>query len=64
MESYEQCGQGRIYCSLCILDTIHIILFVTGLIINKIDKVHWVDLKLENVPVSLITDCMRLHENM
>ena len=64
MESYEQCGQGRSYCSLCILDTIHIILFVTGLIINKIDKVHWVDLKLENVPVSLITDCMRLHENM
>ena len=64
MESYEQCGQGRNYCSLCTLDTIHRIFFVTGLIINKIDKVRWVDFKLENVLVSLITDYMRLHENM
>jgi hypothetical protein len=23
MENYEQCGQGRSYCSLCTLDTIH-----------------------------------------
>ena len=64
MESYEQCGQGRKYCSLCTLDTIHRIYFATGLIINKIDKVRWVDFKLENVLVSLITDYMRLHENM
>ena len=53
MESYEQCGQGRSYCSLCTLDTIHRLFFVTRLIINKIDKVQWVDFKLENVLVSL-----------
>ena len=29
------------------------LLFVTRLIINKIDKVKWVDFKLENVLVSL-----------
>jgi hypothetical protein len=50
---YEQCGQGRSYCSLCTLDTIHRFLFVTRLIINKINKVQWVDFKLENVLVSL-----------
>ena len=53
MESYEQCGQGRSYCSLCILDTIHRLFFVTRLIINKINKVQWVGFKLENVLVSL-----------
>ena len=52
MESYEQYGQGRSYCSLCTLDTIHRLLFVTRLIINKINKVQWVDFKLENVLVS------------
>jgi hypothetical protein len=55
MESYEQCGQGRSYCSLCTLDTIHRLLFVTRLIINKINKVQWVDFNLENVLVSLHT---------
>ena len=53
MESYEQCGQGRSYCSLCTLDTIHKLFFVTRLIINKMNKVQWVDFKLENVLVSL-----------
>jgi hypothetical protein len=41
------------YCSLCTLDTIHILFFVTRLTINKIKKVQWVDFKLENVLVSL-----------
>ena len=41
------------YCSLCTLDTIHILFFVTRLIINKINKVQWEDFKLENVLVSL-----------
>ena len=41
------------YCSLCALDTIHRLFFVTRLIINKINKVQWVDFKLENVLVSL-----------
>ena len=50
MESYEQCGQGRSYCSLCTLDTIRKLFFVT---INKINKIQWVDFKLENVLVSL-----------
>ena len=53
MESYEQYGQGRSYCSLCTLDTIHKLFFVTRLIINKINKIQWVDFKLENVLVSL-----------
>ena len=53
MESYEQCGEGRSYCSLCTLDTIHRLFFITRLIINKINKVQWVDFKLENVLVSL-----------
>ena len=53
MESYEQCGQGRSYCSLCSLDTIHKLFFVTRLIINQMNKVQWVDFKLENVLVSL-----------
>jgi hypothetical protein len=38
MESYEQCGQGQSYCSLCTLNTIHRLFFVTRLIINKINK--------------------------
>ena len=38
------------YCSLRTLDTIHRLFFVTRLIINK---VQWVDFKLENVLVSL-----------
>jgi hypothetical protein len=41
------------YCSLCTLDTIHRLFFVTSLIINKINKVQWVDFKLEKVLVSL-----------
>ena len=41
------------YCSLCTLDTINILCFVTRLIINKINKVQWVDFKYENVLVSL-----------
>jgi hypothetical protein len=53
MESYEQCGQGRSYCSLCTLDTIHRLFVVTRLIINKINKVQLVDFKLENVLASL-----------
>ena len=53
MESYEQCGQGQSYFSLCALDTIHSICFATRLIIDKINKVQWVDFKLENVLVSL-----------
>jgi hypothetical protein len=52
MESYEQCGQGRSYCSLCTLDTIQTF-FATRLIINIINKVQWVNFKLENVLVSL-----------
>ena len=39
--------------SLSTLDTIHRHFFVTRLIINKINKVQWVDFKLENVLVSL-----------
>ena len=53
MESYEQCRQGWSYCSLCSFDTIHRLFFVTRLIINKINKVQWVDFKLENVLISL-----------
>ena len=53
MESYEQCGQGRSYCCLCSLDTMHRLFFVTRLIINKINQVQWVDFKSENVLVSL-----------
>ena len=41
------------YCSLCTLYTIHRLFFVTRLIINKINKVQWVDFKLENVLVFL-----------
>ena len=41
------------YCSLCTLDTMHRLFFVTRLIINKINQVQWVDFKLENVLVSL-----------
>ena len=54
--SYEQSGQGRSYCSLCTLDTIHRNLFVTRLIINKINKVQWVDFKLENVLCVIVTE--------
>ena len=53
MESYEQCGQGWSYCSLCTLDTIHRLFSVTRLIINKINKVQWVDFKFENALVSI-----------
>ena len=53
MESYEQCGQGQSYCSLCTLDTMHRLFFVTRLIINQINQVQWVDFKLEHVLVSL-----------
>ena len=57
MESYEQCVIVTMckqsYCSLCTLDTIHRLFFATRLIINQINKVQWVDFKLENVLVSL-----------
>ena len=43
------------YFSLCTLDTIHKLFFVTILIINQINMVQWVDFKLENVLVSLHT---------
>jgi hypothetical protein len=36
MESYDQCGQGWSYCSLCSLDTIHKLFFATRLIINPL----------------------------
>jgi hypothetical protein len=58
MESYFSIGtfnvpQGANNLILCTLDTIHRLLFVTRLIINKINKVQWVDFKLQNVIVSL-----------
>ena len=57
MESYEQCVIVTMckqsYCSLCTSDTIHRLFFVTRLIINQINKVQWVDFKLENILVSL-----------
>ena len=40
------------YCSLCTLNTIHRLFFVTRLKINKINKVQWVDFKWENVLIS------------
>ena len=43
------------YCSLCTLDIYTDFFFVTRLIINQINKVQWVDFKLENVLVSLHT---------
>jgi hypothetical protein len=45
--------QGSNNLILCTLDTIHRLFLVTRLIINKINKVQWVDFKLENVLVSL-----------
>ena len=58
MESYcslctFKVPQGENNLILCTLDTIHRLFFVTRLIINKINKVQWVDFKLENVLVSL-----------
>ena len=58
MESYcslctFKVPQGANNLILCTLDTIHRLVFVTRLIINKINKVQWVDFKLENVLVSL-----------
>ena len=58
MESYcslctFKVPQGANNLILCTLDTIHRLFFVTRLIINKIDKVQWVDFKLENVLVSI-----------
>ena len=58
MESYcSACTfkvpQGANNLILCTLDTIHRLFFVTRLIINTINKVQWVDFKLENVLVSL-----------
>ena len=38
---------------LCTLNIIYRLFFVTRLIINQINKVQWVDFKLENVLVSL-----------
>ena len=58
MESYYSLctfkdPQGANNLILCTLDTIHRLCFVTRLIINQINKVQWVDFKLENVLVSL-----------
>jgi hypothetical protein len=58
MESYcslctFKVPQGANNLILCTLDTIHRLFFVTRLIINEINKVKWVDFKLENVLVSL-----------
>ena len=58
MESYcflctFKVPQGTNNLILCTLDTIHRLFLVTTLIINKINKVQWVDFKLENVLVSL-----------
>ena len=58
MESYcslctFKVPQGANNLILCTLDTIHRLFFVTRLIINQINKVQWVDFKLENVLVSL-----------
>ena len=58
MESYcslctFKVPQGVNNLILCTLDTIHRLFFVTRLIINQINKVQWVDFKLENVLVSL-----------
>ena len=58
MESYcslctFKVPQGANNLILCTLDTIHRLFFVTRLIINTINKVQWVDFKLENVLVSL-----------
>ena len=58
MESYcslctFKVPQGANNLILCTLDTIHRLFFVARLIINQINKVQWVDFKLENVLVSL-----------
>jgi hypothetical protein len=58
MESYcslctSKVAQGTNNLILCTLDTIHRLFLVTTLIIIKINKVQWVDFKLENVLVSL-----------
>ena len=58
MESYcSLCSfkvpQGANNLILCTLDIMHRLVFVTRLIINKINKVQWVHFKLENVLVSL-----------
>jgi hypothetical protein len=58
MESYcslctFKVPQGANNLIVCTLDTIHRLFFVTRLIINQINKVQWVDFKLENVLVSL-----------
>ena len=58
MESYcslctFKVPQGTNNLILCTLDTIHRLCFAARLIINKINKVQWVDFKLKNVLVSL-----------
>jgi hypothetical protein len=58
MESYcslctFKVPQGAKNLILCTLDTLHRLCFVARLIINQINKVQWVDFKLENVLVSL-----------
>ena len=45
--------QGANNLILCTLDTMHRLFLVSRLIINQINKVQWVDFKLENVLVSL-----------
>ena len=57
MESYcSRCTfkvpKGANNLILCTLDTIYRLFFVTRLIINQINKVQWVDFKLENVLVT------------
>ena len=58
MESYcslctFKVPQGANNLILCTLNTIHRLFFVKRIIINQINKVQWVDFKLENVLVSL-----------
>ena len=58
MESYcslctFKVPQGANNLILCTLDTYTHTFFVSRLIINQINKVQWVDFKLENVLVSL-----------
>jgi hypothetical protein len=71
MESYcslctFKVPQGSNNLILCTLDTIHRLFFVTRLIFNQINKVQWVDFKLENVLVSLHslkTMCLEARRN-
>jgi hypothetical protein len=63
MESYcslctFKVPQGANNLILCTLDTIHRLFFVTRLIIDKINKVQWVDFKLEVPDFDVETLCI------